>query len=180
MRCKIFSIAVESPAALEQERALNEFLDTTKVKRIFASLVTHASGPIWSAMFFYDEGTKAVPATPADGARAVAPGPTAGARPAVQPNVALTGEQVRMIMALKKWRANEAALANVPLYKIAQNRWLEEIVQLPARSLDDLRKVTGMGDWRVQKYGARILEIVNETKGTKSLWPAASRSAGQA
>jgi len=191
MQCKMFSIPIDGNAVLAPESKLNEFLGAAKVKLTFASLAGAPANPFWSVLCFFEDGAQMAPARPAVANRtaapspAVAPGPTtpnpaAATGPTVQPNILLTGEQVRMIMALKKWRANEAALANVPLYKVAQNRWLEEIVRMPARSLDDLKKVTGMGDWRVQKYGAKILEVLNATSAAKSAWPNSSFSAGQA
>jgi len=182
MRCKVFSIPIGGGTAPEPERNLNEFLGATKVKLTFASLAGAPASPFWSVLCFFEEGAQVAPKDapvtnrPVAASSAASVGPT----PPVQPGVALTREQVRMIVALKKWRANEAALANVPLYKVAQNRWLEEIVQMPAKSLDDLKKVAGMGEWRVQKYGAKILEVLSATSAAKSQWPASSYSAGQA
>jgi hypothetical protein len=63
---------------------------------------------------------------------------------------------------------------------VAQNKWLEEIVQMPGRTLDDLKKVRGLGEWRVQKYGNKILEILNTAIAARPSWPAASYSAGHA
>jgi ATP-dependent DNA helicase RecQ len=84
------------------------------------------------------------------------------------------------MIALKKWRADQAASEGVPLYMVAQNKWLEEIVRMPARALDDLMKVRGLGEWRVQKYGAKILEILNTPNAAKRSWPGPSYSAGRA
>ena len=71
----------------------------------------------------------------------------------------------------------------VPLYMVAQNRWLEEIVRMPARGLDDLMKVRGLGEWRVQKYGAQILETLSAVNGgnsAKRSWPSTPYAAGRA
>jgi ATP-dependent DNA helicase RecQ len=92
----------------------------------------------------------------------------------------LTGEQVRWIVALKKWRTDAAAQEGVPLCMVAQNKWLEEIVRMPARTLDDLKKVNGFGEWRVQKYGGRIVEILNTANAARRSWPASSYTAGRA
>jgi len=161
MQCRTFSIPIDSDRALDKERTLNTFLETKNVKRIFASLATQPTGPAWSAMIFYEEGFPAAPKNPASTYHTLdAHAPAQETRPA-QPSVTLTGAQGRMILALKKWRADQAAQEGVPLYMVAQNRWLEEIVQMPARTLDDLKRVKGLGDWRAQKYGSRILEIMN-------------------
>jgi hypothetical protein len=126
MQCKIFSVPLESEEALKREQKLNDFLGATNVKRVFASLANHPEGPMWSVLFFYEGGAQVTEKTPA--------GPDATVAPATP----LTGEQIKSILALKKWRADQAALEGVPLYMVAQNRWLEEIVQMPGRTLDDL------------------------------------------
>jgi ATP-dependent DNA helicase RecQ len=168
MRCKIFSVPLESEIAFERERKLNDFLGATNVKRIFASLANQPEGAVWSVLFFYEDESQVTQKTPAS------PGAT------MDPGTPLTGEQVKWIVALKKWRADQAALEGVPLYMVAQNRWLEDIVRMPARTLDDLAKIKGLGEWRVQKYGAKMVEILNSASSAKRSWPASSYSAGRA
>ena len=167
MRCKIFSIPLESEEGLDRERKLNDFLDATNVKRVFASIANHPEGPVWSVLFFYEGGAQ------------VTPKAAASTQAALDPGAPLTGGQVRSIVALKKWRADAAASEGVPLYMVAQNRWLEEIVRMPVRTFDDLKKVQGLGDWRVQKYGAKIVEILKTASAARGGWPASSYSAGR-
>jgi len=168
MRCKIFSVPLESEEALDRERKLNDFLGATNVKRVFASLANQPEGPMWSVLFFYEDGGQVAQKNPAS------PGAT------MAPNTSLTGDQAKWIVALKKWRADQAALEGVPLYMVAQNKWLEEIVQMPGRTLDDLKKVRGLGEWRVQKYGSKILEILNTANAARRPGPASSYSAVRA
>jgi ribonuclease D len=123
---------------------------------------------MWSVLFFYEDGAPVTQKTPA----------SPDATP--DPGTPLTGEQVRSIVALKKWRADAAALEGVPLYMVAQNKWLEDIVRMPVRTLDDLTKIRGLGEWRVQKYGAKIVEILNTANAARRSWPASSYSAGRA
>jgi superfamily II DNA helicase RecQ len=168
MRCKIFSVPLESEKALDRERKLNDFLGAANVKRVFASIANQPEGPIWSVLFFYEEGAGVTQKIPASPGAPMDYGPP------------LNGEQVKWMIALKKWRADQAASEGVPLYMVAQNKWLEEIVRMPTRALDDLMKVRGLGEWRVQKYGAKILEILNAANAAKRSWPASSYSAGRA
>ncbi|MFZ0960708.1 MAG: HRDC domain-containing protein [Terriglobia bacterium] len=168
MQCKIFSVPLESGNAVDRERTLNEFLDKNNVKRVFASLATQPEGPTWSVLFFYEEGAPATQRAPA------------GSGVAQEQGAPLTGEQVRSIVALKKWRADAAALEGVPLYMVAQNRWLEDIVRMPARTMDDLQKVTGFSEWRVQKYGSKIIEIMSTANSAKRSWSGSSNFAGRA
>ena len=193
MRCKIFSVPIESETALDRERKLNDFLSATNVKRVFASLANQPEGPIWSVMFFYDDGAQAAPTTRAAqtlSTRTSQPISTqtgqeipAGPGAPLDSGPPLSGEQVKWVIALKRWRADQAAQEGVPLYMVAQNRWLEEIVRMPARGLDDLMKVRGLGEWRVQKYGAQILETLSAVNGgnsAKRSWPSTPYAAGRA
>jgi hypothetical protein len=91
----------------------------------------------------------------------------------------LSRAQVKSIVALKKWRAEQADREGVPVYMVAQNKWLEDIVQMPGNTLDDLKKVRGLGTWRVQKYGNKILEVLNAARTATRSWPAASYPEGR-
>ena len=188
MRCKIITVPIELESAPDRERKFNDFLNNHNVKRMFASVANSPQGPVWSVMFMYEEtaleamGT--VGTTTAVAAGHVAevsanPAQPAGPNrknPAREAGPALTREQVKWIIALKRWRTDQAAEENVPLYMVAQNKWLEEIVRMPARGVGDLRQIPGMGEWRVQKYGAKILEILNATDTARRAWPSNSAS----
>lgn len=185
MRCKIFSVPIESGSSPDRERKLNEFLSATNVKRVFASVANAPEGPIWSAMFFYDEDLPAVQTARAGQTTQSVPLPArapeaSGPRAPVESEAPLNREQVKWIIALKRWRAEQAAQENVPLYMVAQNKWLEEIVRLPVRRMDDLIQVRGLGEWRVQKYGEKILEILSSAASTKRAWPSNSSAYGRA
>ncbi len=185
MRCKIFSVPIESDSAPDRERKLNEFLSATNVKRVFASVANAPEGPIWSAMFFYEDDLPAFhTARAAESTQSIplpASAPEAsGPRAPVESETPLNREQVKWIIALKRWRAEQAAQENVPLYMVAQNKWLEEIVRMPARAMDDLMQVRGLGEWRVQKYGERILKILSSAASAKRTWPSNSSAYGRA
>ena len=166
MQCKVFSVPLGPERALDSERKLNDFLSATNVKRIFASLANQPDGSIWSVLFFYEGGAPVPQKAPA------CPSPN------LDPGATLTGEQIRWIVALKKWRSDQAATEGVPLYMVSQNKWLEDMVRMPARTVDDLKKITGFGEWRVQKYGAKIVEILTMAIAARNSRPASSYSAG--
>ena len=166
MQCKVFSVPLESEKALDKERKLNDFLNATDVKRVFASVANQPEGPVWSVLFLYEGGAPAIQKA------ATTPSPT------LDPGGTLTGEQVRWILALKKWRSDQAATEGVPLYMVAQNKWLEDMVRMPAKTAEDLKRVTGFGEWRVQKYGAKIVEILNTLNAARNSRPASPYSAG--
>ena len=179
MRCKIFTVPLDSEAALDHERKIDSFMDTNNVKRVFASLAHQPEGPIWSVLFFYEGGAPAVRQAPAGALMAAGPDRPAYNRPP-DTGSTLSPSEVKSIIALKKWRADAAAQEGVPLYMVAQNRWLEDMVRIPVRTLDDLKKVPGFSEWRVQKYGPRIVEILNPADTSRRSWPTSSYPAGRA
>ena len=179
MQCKIFSVPLASEQGLDREQKLNDFLGATNIKRVFASLANPPEGPIWSVLFFYEDGAEAAHKTSAgNSATAISQPPTPDA--ATDSSAPLTGEQARSIVALKKWRAGQAEAEGVPLYMVAQNRWLEEMVRMPVRTVDDVGKIRGLGEWRVQKYGAKIVEVLNTANAARRSWPSASYAAARA
>lgn len=173
MRCKVFTVPVESEPALDHERVMNDFLSTTNVKRVFASLANQPKGATWSILFFYEGDGRVTQKAPANYTATVADDrrlPEGG----TDASLPLTSEQVKAILALKKWRTDQAAQEGVPLYMVAQNRWLEDMVRLPVRAVDDLTKIRGLGEWRIQKYGAKIIEIMNASNAGRRSWPNAT------
>jgi superfamily II DNA helicase RecQ len=180
MRCRIFTVPLDSEAALDCERTMDGFMDANNVKRIFASLATQPEGPVWSVLFFYEGAAPA--ARPAGTSSLVAAGcDRPPSNHAMDSGSSLSGAEVKSIIALKKWRAEAAAQEGVPLYMVAQNRWLEEIVRIPVKTLDDLKKVPGFSEWRVQKYGPKIVEIMGTATAARRSWPTSSSySAGRA
>jgi len=186
MQCKVFSLPLEPEALIERESKLNEFMNAVRVRRVFASVANSQKGDLWTVMFFYDESESAVepfetrqvsPATHATPLQAKASsnfnGNPAAQGPPQDSGAPLTGEQVRWVIALKRWRADQAAQEGVPLYMVAQNKWLEEIVRMPARGFQDLLKVRGLGEWRAKKYGTKILETLGlrpDSSGDQRQW----------
>jgi len=134
---------------------------------------------VWSVLFLYEEGAQLAQQAPTSTSVAA----NSSGRPpegAVDSGAQLTGEQARSIVALKKWRADQAGQEGVPLYMVAQNRWLEDIVKMPVRTIDDLAKIKGLGEWRVQKYGAKIIETLSATNAARRSWPSSTYAAGRA
>jgi superfamily II DNA helicase RecQ len=170
MRCKIFTVPLDSEAALDQERKIDSFMDANNVKRVFASLANQPEGPMWSLLLMY-EGEAPAAQKPAAYPSVAVGTDRRTSSGAMDSGAPLSGAEVKSIIALKKWRADAAAQEGVPLYMVAQNRWLEEMVRLPVRTLEDLKKVAGFSEWRVQKYGPRIVKILNTGHAARASWP---------
>ncbi|HSO05688.1 MAG TPA: DNA helicase RecQ [Pelomicrobium sp.] len=72
----------------------------------------------------------------------------------------LSGDEQRLWERLRAWRAQTAKAHAVPAYVILHDATLLEIVRSRPRSAADLRRVPGIGERKLENYGAALLEVV--------------------
>jgi len=63
---------------------------------------------------------------------------------------------------LRWWRVETARKHNVPAYVIFHDSTMREIAKARPGSLDDLRGVTGVGEKKLDTYGAEIIALIQE------------------
>ena len=63
---------------------------------------------------------------------------------------------------LKWWRMETARAHNVPAYVIFHDATLREIARAMPISLEDLRQVSGVGEKKLESYGAEIIRLIGE------------------
>ena len=88
----------------------------------------------------------------------VAPRPKRGERRIVQPGDA----DVELLSALKALRGAMAAAQKQPAYVIFPDRTLIEMAKEKPETLDDLASVHGVGETKLQKYGAAFLAVIRD------------------
>ena len=62
--------------------------------------------------------------------------------------------------ALRAWRKGQAQLQSVPPYVIFHDKTLLEIAQVRPADLARLGAVNGVGQGKLERYGAAVLEVV--------------------
>lgn len=72
----------------------------------------------------------------------------------------LTEDQEEIFNRLRAWRKTTAANAGVPAYVVFPDAALMHIAIAQPQSLAALRKVSGVGDKKLEAYGTEVLEIV--------------------
>ena len=77
------------------------------------------------------------------------------------PKVRKSDEDVdpELLERLRSWRSDQASVEDVPDYRIFSDRTLREIADERPQTEDDLMRVTGIGDFKLEKYGAAVLAI---------------------
>jgi ATP-dependent DNA helicase RecQ len=71
-------------------------------------------------------------------------------------------ESRSLFEALRAWRRQEAADQSVPPYVIFGDRTLADIAHLRPKSLHDLMLANGVGEAKLERYGAAVLKVVRE------------------
>jgi ATP-dependent DNA helicase RecQ len=65
-----------------------------------------------------------------------------------------------LLGALKHWRLERSRLDRVPAFVILHDATLEHLCGFRPRTLADLRQTPGIGDQKLERYGAEILEVL--------------------
>lgn len=65
-----------------------------------------------------------------------------------------------LLQRLKEWRGDRARQEGVPVYIVATNRQLEEVVVRAPASLEALRQISGFGKKKLERHGKDIVNIV--------------------
>ena len=79
-----------------------------------------------------------------------------GAREAI----AVSPADQALFEALRAWRSREAKSQHVPPYVIFHDRTLAEIAAVKPGSRAALERVNGVGEGKLARYGAAVLEVV--------------------
>ena len=63
---------------------------------------------------------------------------------------------------LKQYRFEVSKAEGVKPYFIYNNAQMEELISVMPKTLNDIKKISGFGDVKIQKYGKAILDIVKK------------------
>jgi superfamily II DNA helicase RecQ len=119
------------------------------VRRVFAHCFDESTGFVWSVLIFYSD--VAADRKP----RAIVE------RESAQQVTVLTPEEEMLYEELHRWRNERASQEGLAAYMIAHNEWLRQMVRLRVRTPDDLLKIKGFGQKRIQEYGKDLLRILS-------------------
>ncbi len=63
---------------------------------------------------------------------------------------------------LKDFRINQYRLEGIASYMILENKTIDQIAKIKPKNEEELLKIKGIGEKKLEKYGDKILKIVNE------------------
>jgi len=140
MQIKIFRIPSGGNALLEDE--MNIFLRSKKILKVDSQLSQEPGGPAWCFCIQYME----------DG-RAVAKG-----KIEVDWRERLSPEVFARFARLRELRKTLAEREGVPPYAVFNNEELAGIARLEKPTRAEMLKIKGIGEQKMEKYGAAFLE----------------------
>lgn len=148
MRVKFFAIPALDPAGGEAE--LNAFLAQHHISSIDRELVTTSQGVFWMlAVTYVDSASRVQSASRA-------------ARDKTDYKEVLTPEDFQVYAELRRLRKELAEREGVPLYALFSNKQLAAMAQQRTASLEELRRIEGVGEARTQKYGKAFLAAIGK------------------
>ncbi|MFL9924567.1 DNA helicase RecQ [Herbaspirillum lusitanum] len=74
----------------------------------------------------------------------------------------LSADEQLLFDKLRWWRVETAREHNVPAYVIFHDATMREIAKARPQSIDDLRHVNGVGEKKLDTYGAQIITLISE------------------
>ncbi|HXI95251.1 MAG TPA: RecQ family ATP-dependent DNA helicase, partial [Candidatus Acidoferrum sp.] len=79
------------------------------------------------------------------------------------PALARADAPAELLETLKRWRRETALAAGVPAYVVFHDSTLTAIAAARPKSLNDLLRVSGVGESKLRKYGEELLEVLRTT-----------------
>lgn len=139
---------------------MNRFIAAHLVLKVERSFVAVGTESFWAYSVEYEGGSSL--------GESLRPVDDKGRRPMVDYEKILSPADFAFYLELKEWRKDRAGLEAGPdgepaeLFSILTNAQLAAIAEKRPKTVEDLKKIKGVGAGRIEKYGAAILELVRE------------------
>ena len=144
MQLKLFILPVKNLSAAEGE--MNSFLRSHRVLAVKKEFVSDGENSFWTFCVEYLESAPAGIAPPGN------------KLPKVDYKEVLKPEEFEVFSRLREWRKGVAEQEGVPVYVVFTNEQLAAMVKHRTNTKAGLKEIEGVGDSRVEKYGAAVLE----------------------
>ena len=144
MPLKLYIVPVKNLSVPEGE--MNAFLRAHRELAVRKEFVSDGENSFWTFCVEYLESA------------ATGPGAPGGKLPKVDYKEVLKPEEFEVFSRLRDWRKAEAEQEGVPVYGVFTNEQLAEMVRQRTGTKAALKGIEGVGEARVEKYGAAVLE----------------------
>lgn len=139
MQVRIFTIPFDADKELFSDDDLSRFLLNKRVLGLHPQFFQTQSRPYWTVFIEYEA--------------------VVGEEQPKSDN--LDDAQRLLLQRLKEWRKQAAEEGGVPVFIVATNKQLLDVVRRAPRSLEALREVQGFGKKKIERHGKQVLDIVS-------------------
>ena len=145
MKYSFFIIPIKNTKEAEQE--LNSFLSTHRGLTVHREFVSQGENSFWSLAVEYLDGT----------ASFLDNNKNTGRKPRIDYKEVLNENDFALFSKLREIRKQIAEKEGIPVYAVFTNEQLAEIVRRKAKTKTEMRKIEGIGEAKVEKYGELLL-----------------------
>ncbi len=138
---RIITIPFDSDRCIFLEDDLNKFCMNKKVKSYKTEFFVKDSIPYWSVFTEYDLVYEKE-------------------NNFNEKTIRMNEAETMLFQRLRDWRKERADSEGVPVYILATNRELTDIVKSAPKNLEALKSIKGYGKRKIEKYGNDIVNIV--------------------
>jgi len=136
---KIITIPFDRNAKSFDEDILNRLLANKQLKTYRAELMRDGGEYFWTVFVEYDPLVE---------------------QPSEKETLGLDESQRLLFDRLRAWRKETAEKDGVPVYIVATNRQLSDIVRAAPESLEALKGIKGFGNSKISKYGKDVVALI--------------------
>ncbi len=147
-----FKFFVIPARSLDDEELLNRFLLHHRVLTVHRQFVQDGENSFWSLAVEYLAGEGKTTGQSTGQSR----------KNRVDYKEVLSPEDFAVFVKLREWRKEKAGQDGVPVYTIFSNEQLAGIAAQHIISKTSLRKLEGVGESRVHKYGDAVIKLMHE------------------
>jgi superfamily II DNA helicase RecQ len=147
MPVRIFTIPFEPQSEIFSDEEFSRFLLNKQVKRLQPEFFQTDGRAYWTVFVEYET--------------------ISGPESNVQDG--LDEGQRLLFQRLREWRAEKAEKEGIPVFIIATNKQLIDVIKRKPNVLEGLREINGFGQKKVDRHGKEILEIVKAFHSKKPI-----------
>lgn len=150
MNAKVFKIRISEEYLHQDESALNQFLSQHTIKKTATSFLNEKEN-FWSVLVFFEEKNTESKSETYE---------IKSPKFFVENESQLTEDDFKIFKSLKQWRFEKAQKLELPAYMICSNTELMSIAKFKPIKLEEFLQIKGFGEYKVNKFGEEILEVL--------------------
>lgn len=147
MQIKVFNIRLDKDNFDNDQKQLNDFLETITFKKSAVSLIENKVN-FWSIIIHYE-------------AKEINYIDEIESNKSTIEDLILSDKEKEIIAYFKQWRLDKSKELNLPAYTILTNKTIYDIAVKNPSTMEDLDGISGIGEHKKLKYGEDILALLN-------------------